>query len=114
MDYYDESINSLLKEVTNSKEKYDNKCPRDEEVNAIERLRNTLHVLEKHIQQLRKEFKQVLEELIINDDAITQRFGGAPTVNILRGSSNSPLRPLTANPRLALSSSFRGRRKTSK
>ena len=114
MDYYDESINSLLKEVTNSKEKYDNKCPRDEEVNAIERLRNTLHVLEKHIQQLRKEFKQVLEELIINDDAITQRFGGAPTVNILRGSSNSPLRPLTANPRLSLSSSFRGRRKTSK
>ena len=70
---YEENINILLKEVAKSKEIYNNKCPREEEVNEIERLKNKLHILEKHIQQLRKEFKQVREELIINDDAITQK-----------------------------------------
>ena len=94
-----------------SKDHYLTKTPREEEMSQIERLKNQLLLLEKRQIQIAKDFKNIREELIANDDAITQRFGGAPTVNILRTPS-IPVRPFTANSYSGTSSGLRIKRKS--
>lgn len=117
-DSYDENLAKLKdkleikrKRFSEIKEEYEaqrdnimNLCntkeSRIEEISRIDRLDNQLKMLEGHKRQLLKDFKLIKEQLIMNDDAITSRFGGAPNVSILRAASalQQVARPFTATP----------------
>ncbi|EAX99216.1 hypothetical protein TVAG_236610 [Trichomonas vaginalis G3] len=85
----------------NFQQLYNSKSSRPEEISRIDRLDNQLKMLEGHKKQLLKDFKLIKEQLIMNDDVITSRFGVSPNVSILRAASSmQPARPFTATPGL--------------